>query len=314
VVLVPVPWEATVSKGGGTARGPQAILEASHQVDVLDRETGRPYEKGIAMLPISQEIVSWNEAAKSAAGPVIHAGGAGSDPDLLARVARVNALGESLNAWVHDETRRWLERGKLVGVVGGDHSVPYGAIAAVTEKFPGLGILHVDAHADLRIAYEGFRWSHASIMENVRHLPGLARLVQVGIRDFCEEELEIIEGSKGRIVTHFDSDLRNRMQDGEPWNRIASTIVAELPEVVYVSFDIDGLDPALCPGTGTPVPGGLAFSEATALLRALVRAGKRIVAFDLNEVAPGAGNDWDANVGARILYKEIGYALLSNPG
>jgi agmatinase len=309
VVLIPVPWEATVSYGGGTSKGPAAVLEASKQVDLLDLETGKPYEVGIALLPEAAQVVAWNEAAKRAAAPVIEVGGADGDPKLAANVREVEALGERLNAWVEAETTRWLERGKLVGLLGGDHSTPFGAIAAHARRYPGLGILHFDAHADLRDAYEGFRWSHASIMKNVLdRIPGVERIVQVGIRDLCEEELHEIEASAGRVKAFFDVDLKARLQDGEPWAKIARSVVAELPQQVYVSFDIDGLDPALCPNTGTPVVGGLSFSEATCVMKEVVKSGRRIVGFDLNEVAPGE-DEWDANVGARVLYKEIGFAL-----
>jgi agmatinase len=311
VVLIPVPWEATVSKGGGTAGGPAGILEASKQVDLFDRETGRPYEAGIAMLPIPREVVLWNEAAKAAARVVIDAGGAGSDAELLAHTREVDELSVRMNAWTEAEARRWLDRGKLVGLVGGDHSAPFGTIKAHAERYPGLGILHVDAHADLRRAYEGFRWSHASIMDNVLRETSVARIVQVGIRDFCEEEFDRIQSEHERVATFFDSDLRSRLQDGETWTKVARDIVSRLPGLVYVSFDIDGLDPALCPSTGTPVVGGLSFAEATSLLHEVVRSKRRIVGFDLNEVVPAGPTDWDANVGARVLYKEIGFALLT---
>ena len=163
VVLVPVPWEATVSYGSGTAGGPEAILEASRQVDLRDRDTGRPYEGGIAMVPLPAEVRGWGDEARRRARPVIENGGPGDRADLGQAVSEVNALCERMNAWVHDECARWMQAGKLVGVVGGDHSVPFGAIRAAAARNPGLGVLHVDAHADLRDSYEGFRWSHASI-------------------------------------------------------------------------------------------------------------------------------------------------------
>ncbi len=316
VVLVPVPWEATVSYGAGTAAGPAAILAASRQVDLFDRETGKPYEAGIAMLEIPTAVRAWSDEARRLALPVIENGGPGDDPALRDAVARVDALGDRMNTWVHESTRRWLADGKLVGVVGGDHSVPFGAIRAVAEKYPGVGILHFDAHADLRDAYEGFRWSHASIMFNVQHeIDAVSRLVQVGIRDYSEDEDRLIRESGGRIRAFFDPDLRRALHEGEAWGRVAGRIVAELPREVYVSFDIDGLDPALCPHTGTPVVGGLSFAEATGLMRILVESGRRIVGFDLNEVAPDpeGQSEWDGNVGARVLYKEIGFALLSQP-
>ncbi|HET7293633.1 MAG TPA: agmatinase family protein [Vicinamibacteria bacterium] len=314
VVLVPVPWEATVSYGAGTANGPAAILAASRQVDLLDRETGKPYEAGIAMLEIPTAVRAWSDEARRLALPVIENGGPGEDPALRDAVARVDGLGDRMNAWVHETTRRLLAEDKLVGIVGGDHSVPLGAMRALAERRPGLGVLHVDAHADLRDAYEGFRFSHASIMFNVlRDLDGVSRLVQVGVRDYGEAEDQLIRTSGERVRTFFEADLRRALLDGEAWSRIAGRIVAELPREVYVSFDIDGLDPALCPHTGTPVVSGLSFAEATGLLRTIVESGRRIVGFDLTEVAPDPDgqSEWDGNVGARVLYKEIGFALLS---
>jgi agmatinase len=218
-----------------------------------------------------------------------------------------------MNVWVLEQSRAWLAKGKIVGVVGGDHSVPFGCIQACAEKWPGLGVLHLDAHADLREAYEGFTWSHASIMFNVMtRIPQVKKLVQVGIRDFGEAEYNFIVASNGRVKTFYDAALKAGQFAGMPWRDEVDNIVRELPQNVYLSFDIDGLDPTLCPHTGTPVPGGLSFAQACALVEGVVRAGKRIVGFDLNEVAPSAdGGDWDGNVGARLLYKMIGWTLRS---
>ena len=229
-------------------------------------------------------------------------------------LATVNELCRDMNAWVHETCHLWLDRGKLVGLVGGDHSTSFGLIQAVSERHRGLGILHLDAHADLRRAYEGFDWSHASIMYNVmERCPGVAKLVQVGIRDFSGGEQEYMAGQPDRIATFFDPDLKTRMEDGEAWSALADEIVAALPELVHLSFDIDGLDPALCPHTGTPVPGGLSFPEAVSLLRKVHQSGRTVVGFDLTEVAPDprGESDWDGNVGMRLLYKMTGYALLT---
>lgn len=313
VVLVPVPWDATTSYRAGTANGPSAILGASRQVDLFDVETGTPYKAKIVMLPESPEVRAWNTEARACAVPVIEAGGRiDGDAGLTAKLERTNALGALVNSWVYEKTKTLLAARKIVGVVGGDHSVPFGAIRAISEAHPAVGILHIDAHADLRHAYEGFEWSHASIMENVsRRLPSVAKIVQVGIRDFCEEEHARTGESGGRIVTFYDVDLAAARMTGTLMDAFAR-IVSALPEKVYVSFDIDGLDPVLCPHTGTPVPGGLSFHEASALLGEVVKAGRTIVGFDLNEVAPGPeGDEWDANVGARVLYKLIGWTLLS---
>jgi agmatinase len=310
VVLVPVPYEATTSYGGGTADGPAAILEGSHQVDLFDLDTGKPYEAGIAMLDEPTDVRAWNDEAKALAEPIVASGGTDVDEAAL---AKVNALSEKMNGWVYKTTKHWLDQGKIVGVVGGDHSTPFGAIRAYAEKYPGLGVLHLDAHADLRDAYEGFTWSHASIMFNVmQHVPNVKKLVQVGIRDFGEAEYSMIRDSNGRIHTFFDARLARARLDGMPWREQVDTIVNELPQNVYLSWDIDGLEPTLCPNTGTPVPGGLTFVQAVALLEGVVRAGKKIVGFDLNEVSPGPdGSEWDGNVGARLLYKMIGWTLMS---
>jgi len=314
VVLIPVPWDVTTSYRAGTSDGPRAILEASRQVDLFDIETGRPYLAKIALLEENVAIRAWNREARADAESVIAAGGrVAPDSPLAEKLARVNVASQRVNEWVYATAREWLARKKIVGLVGGDHSTPFGTIRAHAEAYPGLGILHVDAHADLRRAYEGFVYSHASIMECVtREIPSVSRLVQVGIRDLCEEEHDRIAASRGKIRTFYDVDIAASRRRGAFDDAIARA-VAELPDEVYVSFDIDGLDPVLCPNTGTPVPGGLSFHEASALLRAVVEAKKRIVGFDLNEVAPARDgvDEWDGNVGARVLYKLIGWTLRS---
>ncbi|MHC4820312.1 MAG: agmatinase family protein [Planctomycetota bacterium] len=314
VVLLPVPWDATTSYRPGTADGPAAIREASLQVDLHDLETGDPWKAGIAMLEESDEVRSWNAAARASAVRVIEAGGVvEGDPDLQAALEDVNAAGGRLNDWVREQTDHWLAKEKIVGLVGGDHSTPFGQIAALAERYPGLGILHIDAHLDLREAYEGFTWSHASIMWNVlEHVPGVERIVHVGIRDVCEAEVAVVERSAGRAQIFDYAGTQSRRFTGESWDALCREMIESLPRDIHVSFDIDGLDPVLCPNTGTPVPGGLTFQEASHLVGSSVRAGRRIVGFDLNEVAPGPeGDEWDGNVGARMLYKLIGWALRS---
>ena len=313
LVLVPVPFEATTSYGGGTSGGPAAILSASRQVDLFDLETGKPYEAGIAMLEESADLKAWDLQARQAASHVIARGGTHGEPALEAAARSVDDYCGRMNAWVRATCELLLSRGKIVGTIGGDHSISFGAIEAHAARFPGLGILHLDAHADLRHAYEGFAWSHASIMDNVMaRLPAVERLVQVGIRDCCEEEFERVRSSRGRIVSFYDADLAEARFAGETWGQQCARMVEALPSSVYLSFDIDGLDPALCPHTGTAVPGGLSFQMATSLLRAVAQSGRRIVGFDLTEVAPGPdGDEWDGNVGARLLYKMIGWTLRS---
>ncbi len=315
VVLVPVPWEATTSYGGGASDGPKAIRDASAQVDLYDLDVEKPYEAGIHMLDEAEVIIAANGKGKALAANIIEAGGAGDDPELGKALAKVNELSDIVNAWVKRETTRLLDAKKIVGIVGGDHSVPFGALEAVAAKVPSFGVLHFDAHSDTRRAYEGFVHSHASIMFNVlERIPQVTKLVQVGIRDVCEQEIEYCKSQGARVRMFADRELVQRRHGGEPFAETAKAIVAELPNQVWVSFDIDGLDPRFCPHTGTPVMGGLDPAEVIAILRELARSGKRIVGFDLNEVAPNQHDEtdeWDGNVGARMLYKMIGFTLAS---
>ena len=165
---------------------------------------------------------------------------------------------------------------------------------------------------DFREAYEGFAWSHASIMHNVTtRIGAVKRIVQVGIRDFGSREREFADSLGKRCKVYDDRKLSRTSARGA---QVAKAVAEKLPPSVYLLFDIDGLDPSLCPHTGTPVPGGLDFRFICDFLETLSDTGVRIVGFDLVEVAPepdGAG-DWDANVGARLLYKLCGLASRSN--
>ena len=316
--MIPVPWEATTSYGGGTSDGPAAIVEASRQVDLFDIDVERPYEVGLFVREESEKIRALNEEAKALAQGIIEVGGQiDGDAKLERALARVNELGNELNHWVRDQTRSVLAQGKTPALIGGDHSIPFGALQAVAEKHDQFGILHFDAHSDTRIAFEGFQWSHASILYNVlENIPQVKKLVQVGIRDFCEQEYTYTQANPDRVSVFYDEHLARRKQEGEAFAAIAREIISKLPEKVWVTFDIDGLDPRFCPHTGTPVPGGLEFREANAILRELVRSGRTLIGFDLNEVAPApdaqeTGDEWDANVGARLLYKLAGWTAAS---
>jgi agmatinase len=206
----------------------------------------------------------------------------------------------------------WMNQGKMVALLGGDHSTPFGFMQALAEKYPAFGILQIDAHADLRNAYEGFTYSHASIMHNALGLSQVSKLVQVGIRDYCEEEVNVMREQKDRVVTFFDRDIKQEQYNGKTWAQQAEHIVSQLPENVYISFDIDGLDQKLCPNTGTPVAGGFEFEQAAYLIHTVVKSGKKIIGLDLNEVAPGEHDEWDANVGARMLLRMCNCMALSN--
>ncbi len=313
LVILPVPWEVTVSYQAGTALAPEAILEASFQVDLYDPFVKDAWKLGISMKEIDQSTKQKSGLLRLKAEKYILELSVGFNPDenaeLLAIRNEINLAGRELNKWVKNESLKLLKRGKVVALLGGDHSTPLGLMQALAEKH-SYGILHIDAHADLREAYEGFEYSHASIMYNAIQIPQVNRLVQVGIRDYCEAEFNLIESDK-RISTYFDRDLKHLEYAGETWSTVCDQIIDTLPEKVYVSFDIDGLDPKLCPHTGTPVPGGLELEQSLYLIEKLVYSGRTIIGFDLNEVAPG-DDEWDANVGARLLYRLANMCLVSN--
>ncbi len=314
-VLVPVPWEVTVSYGSGTSEGPEAILEASYQIDLYDPFIENAWQKGIALDAINHEIKSKSDNMRRIAARHIKELANGADINDEERQRDLKTIREEC-LWMNNQVRErvlfFLKKNKYVGLVGGDHSTPLGMIQAMAQQRGKFGILQIDAHADLRDSYEGFEFSHASIMYNALKIEQVERLVQVGIRDYCQEELDVIKKENGRVVTFFDRDIKYAQFNGDSWDRICNRIIRELPQNVYLSFDIDGLDPKLCPNTGTPVAGGFEAEQILYLLEKVVNNGKQIIGFDLNEVSAGkSGNDWDANVAARLLYRITNLASYS---
>ena len=299
VLVVPVPMDATTSFGQGTAHAPSAVLTASHQVDLSLPEFGDPWRAGIAMDAAPPGVES-DCALAAANAPLARKGDTGA-------LHRVNAASERIAHALYEWTNGVLTSRQIPAVLGGDHSVPLGAIRAAASHQPGLGILHIDAHADLREAYEGFEQSHASIMYNVLQDTNVANILQIGLRDVGQREREFAEREE-RLRWLTDAEIRRRTHRGEPMSEILLDGLQHLPETLWISFDVDGLDPSLCPGTGTPVPGGLSWHEAITLLELVASTGRRVVGFDLCEVGT---SPWDANVGARLLYTLCGLAVMS---
>lgn len=312
LILVPVPWEATTSYGQGTAHAPQAMVEASHQMDLFDLTFGKPFRQGITMLEEEAWVRDLNFRARQSAEKVIAAfENQTTIPEQDLQM--VNQASDDVNHFVYQTSKKWLDLGKVVGVVGGDHSSPLGLMRALSEKYhEGFGVLHFDAHHDLRDAYEGFKYSHASIMFNaLESIPEIKKMVSVGIRDFSRDEYQLAHESEGRVETYYAENIFKSKAMGKSFQHIVDGIIATLPKNVYVSFDIDAFEPDLCPSTGTPVPGGLSFYEGIYILERLVESGRKMIGFDLCEVAPSPNEDdeWDANVGARVLYKLCGAQL-----
>ena len=318
LVIVPVPWEVTVSYGAGTARAAEAIFKASFQVDLFDPEFPDTWQQGYFMRHADKKILMKSDYLRKEAELFIDyiskGEEVGANQFMCKTLKDVNEGSAFLNNWVYEQTKALLEKNKLVALLGGDHSTPLGFIKAIGEKHGDFGILQIDAHFDLRKAYEGFTYSHASIMYNALHeIPSVKKLVQAGIRDYGSDEYEEMKNSNGRVITYFDKDIRNRMFEGETWKSIVEEMINHLPEKVYISFDIDGLDRKLCPFTGTPVPGGFEVEQVFYLFSKVLASGRKIIAFDLNEVGIGGDTDWDANVGARVLYKMCNMLVAANP-
>lgn len=316
VIILPVPWEVTVSYKAGTARAPDRMCIASLQVDLIDPDIPDGWKKGFYMRAIDKKVLMKNDYLRKEAelfinyisqGEIV-----GDNKFMTKTLKEVNAGSIFLNNWVYEQTSELLQKDKLVGLLGGDHSTPLGYLKAISEKHGDFGIIQIDAHCDLREAYEDFVYSHASIMYNaLAEIPQLIKLVQVGVRDYSQSESEYVINSNKRVITYFDKDIKERMFEGDTWKKITDEIVSHLPDKVYISFDIDGLDPKLCPNTGTPVQGGFETEQIFYLFKKILQSGRKLIGFDLNEVGI-SNNEWDENVGARVLFKLCNLMVAEN--
>lgn len=263
--VLPVPYDFSTSYQGGTRWGPQAILSASQNMELWDEELGATYRAGIHTLPPLEP---------TALGPETMAG-------------RV----EQAAGWILDE-------GRLPVILGGEHSITAGAVRAASRRTPGLSVLQLDAHADMRDDYLDSRYSHACVMRRVREVVPAA---SIGIRSMSEEEAEWL--ARNPVPMWSTRQFRALRGDWEP-------VLASLTDKVFVTFDLDVLDPGILPATGTPEPGGLDWFEAVDLLRAVADRA-RIVGFDIVELAPIPGQVASDFLAARLAYRLIGLALSS---
>jgi agmatinase len=317
LVILPVPWEVTVSYNAGTARAPEHIFNASLQVDLFDPEYRDAWRQGYFMRTCDKKVLMKSDYLRKEAELYINYIAEGQDVSdnkfMCKTLKEVNAGGVFLNEWVYEQTLDLMKAGKLVALLGGDHSTPLGYFKAIAAVHGQFGLLQIDAHCDLRIAYENFKYSHASVMYNaLEEIPELTKLVQVGIRDYCEEEFDYIQSHPDRINTFFDKDIKAHLYEGGTWQQVCDAVIDKLPQKVFISFDIDGLDPKLCPHTGTPVQGGFETEQIFYLFKKLMASGRQLVGFDLNEVGVSQ-DEWDENVGARCLFKLCNMLVTANP-
>ena len=314
IVLLPVPWEVTASGGRGTSEAPLHIKKASHQLDFWTKERGA-FNHLIYFCSLSPEIQKLNKKYSLLGQKIINRWEENKipSPKEMPLLQKINRACNMMTDWVYKKSEAILRAEKIPALIGGDHSISEGLLKLLGERHQGnYGILHIDAHLDMRKAFQGFTHSHASVMHNVLHqAPPPKKLVQVGMRDFCEEEYRI----KGEgIIRYFDEDLQERIFKGEAWLKICEEIIASLPEQVYVSLDVDGLEQSYAPHTGTPVPGGLSYNQVLFLLKEIKKQKKILIGFDVVETAcpqkPSLPhNCWNGNVSARLIYTLCGLAL-----
>jgi len=289
LVVLAVPWELNVSYGSGAASAPQAVLKASHEIDLYAFGFAhQAYRRGMCMRELASPVITQQQALLAERQQLTE----------VQRIARINALSGKLHTAVQQETAKLQAEGKKIVLLGGDHSVPFGFLRQLSLQYKDFGLLHLDAHFDYRRAYQGLHFSHASIMwQTMTQLKAVRKIVHVGVRDFCAAEYEFARSLTTRAEVFFDYDLYQR-----GFASVVDEIVTALPAHVYISFDIDVLDPSLCPHTGTPVPGGLGYNDVLLLFARLHASGRKVIGADLCEVVP-APNCWDENVAARVLYQ-----------
>jgi agmatinase len=259
VVILPVPYDRTSTWVRGSRRGPRALIDASRNLELYDIETGSlVYRQGIH----------------------------------TSRPVRARKP-EYMVARVHDRVERFLEDGKFTVVLGGEHSVAIGAVRAHAERFPGMSVLHLDAHSDRREVYEGSRYNHACVMARVEEI--VEKAVSVGIRSMDESELALVDESKMLYAHRFVGG------DGSP-----EQLLSLLDDPVYITLDLDVLDPGIMPSTGTPEPGGLHWYELIELLRSVIDA-RRVVGFDVVELCPSPVNRAADFLAAKLVYMLLSY-------
>ena len=314
MVLMPAPWGVTSSTHAGTVLGPETILRSSYPIGLYGERYPDAWRVGMAMLPMPHGWKLKSNQLRNTARTYLQARDAGSKVVNAGLTGRIDQYTVAFKERIKNKSLMYMQKGKMVGLVGGEQTCALGLIEACAEHHEGaFGILHIDAHADLRNSYQGFAYSHASVMHHALQIPQVQVIAQVGLRDYCEEEAEVMREAGDRIATFEDETLKKAMYEGSTWQQLCEGIVERLPEKVYISFDIDGLAPQLCPSTARPVPGGMDLQQVVYLVEKIVAAGKEIIAFDLSEVAFNGETEWDGLVASYLLYK-LGVLMAASKG
>ncbi len=269
-VILPIPYDSTCTHRTGAREGPRAIIHASRNLEFLDDE--------LLIDATLQGIHTLPEVMPDSRGP------------------------EQMVERVYTVAKGILEQEKFLITLGGEHTISIGLVRAYKEKFPELSVLQIDAHLDLRDSYAGSQYNHACVMRRIHELSparGAPAITQVGIRSYCQEELAYVK-EKG-----FDPFYQRLIEHWADW---PEEVVQRLSQEVYVTIDLDGLDPSIVPSVGTPEPGGLGWREALRLLRRVAEK-RRLVGFDITELTPDPNNIAPDYLAARLAYKTLGYAL-----
>lgn len=261
IVLLPVPFDLTTTYQKGSDKGPEALIEASRNMELYDIETNSEvFLKGIYTAP-----------------PIV----ANTSKEMLEQT--------------YQHTKTYLTKGKFVVTIGGEHSISYAPIRAHAEHYKQLTILQFDAHADLQDTYEGNPWSHACVMARVKELPGVTKIISIGIRSLSKEETPALD----KPNTFYAHDI----YENETWMQQVLELIAGN---IYITFDLDAFDSSLMPSTGTPEPGGLGWDQTMKLLK-LVAKKATIVGFDVVELCPNPSNPAPDYLAAKLIYKLLSY-------
>lgn len=315
IVLVSAPWAVTSAGGEGAVYAPDAIIDASTAVSLYDVVSQTSISGRVATAEVDYDLQESSiQLGGDAAKVVSHIedGGTLSGDYFARKVVRINLGFRDMHRSVGKRVFRFADKGKIVGVIGGDHSVSLGAVRSISAVHPGMGVLFIDSHSDLRPSGRIFDYSHLSVARNiVDEVAQVSKMVQVGVRDISQEEIEFAE-KHPKITLFCHEQMTAGRFSGRSWSEVCDDVVAELPKKVYISFDIDALSPECCPHTKRPVAGGMTFDEAVCLINRVAESGREIIGFDLTEIVPVMESGVDAAVGARMLVKLCAAALKSN--